>query len=93
LVTEAKTKPTLKRPPKFLAVIDEDGCTGCGICIEFCPVDCIIYVDGPEFPRLNAACRVVDKDCIGCKLCAKECPWDAIVMIDLRGKPSETQQI
>ena len=30
-----------KRKPKVMAIIDEDNCTGCQVCIPFCPVDCI----------------------------------------------------
>ena len=38
LAPSVKTK---KRKPKFMAVVDEDNCTGCQVCIPFCPVDCI----------------------------------------------------
>jgi electron transport complex protein RnfB len=73
-----------KKKPKWLAVIDEDGCTGCEVCIYFCPVaDCIIKLPGPEFPSLNAVCRVVDELCIGCSACARACPWEAILMLPL----------
>ena len=30
-----------KKRPKLMAVVDEDNCTGCGVCIPFCPTDCI----------------------------------------------------
>lgn len=88
---EAKPKPAPKGKPKFLAVIDEEICSGCDICIEFCPVDCIREVDGPDFARVNAVCRVIPEECIGCKICARECPWDAIEMIDLRPKAAGQQ--
>jgi len=36
-----KTARKKKVPPK-VAIIDENGCTGCEVCIELCPVDCIL---------------------------------------------------
>ena len=30
-----------KRKPRLMAVVDEDNCTGCQVCVPFCPVDCI----------------------------------------------------
>ena len=30
-----------KKKPKLIAVVDEDNCTGCQVCIPFCPVECI----------------------------------------------------
>ena len=38
---EIAQKPPRKKAPPKLAVIDQNGCTGCEVCIVFCPVDCI----------------------------------------------------
>ena len=41
-VGEPATKVGFKKKrPKSVAVVDEDNCTGCQVCIPFCPVDCI----------------------------------------------------
>ena len=43
--------PKAKKHPKKLAVIDQAGCRGCEVCIEFCHVDCILTVPGPEYDQ------------------------------------------
>jgi Pyruvate/2-oxoacid:ferredoxin oxidoreductase delta subunit len=72
------------RRPKQLAVINQSGCTGCQVCIDFCPADCILIVPGPD-PTNPTVHRLVEVDlprCIGCTLCAKYCPWLTIEMLD-----------
>ncbi len=79
----------LKKPPKRLAVIDQNSCSGCAnspACVAFCEtvtvkdavVDAIRYVSSPDAPN-NLAIIEYDK-CIGCALCAEVCPWEAITM-------------
>ena len=78
-----------KRPPKPKAFVDRDNCTGCEICIQFCPVEqCIIKVPEPSNWQLNGYVTVVESKCIGCRLCVRECPWDAISMVLSENKPT-----
>ena len=54
------------------AVVDKDTCTGCGACVDSCPVEAI-SMDG------DAAVVSAD-DCIDCGACVGECPVEAISM-------------
>jgi len=54
--------------------VDVDVCTGCGNCVDACPVEAI---------TLNNDKAVIDEDtCIECGVCVDECPVDAIEMED-----------
>ncbi len=57
----------------FLRETDREKCTGCGRCMEICPVN-VIKMEG-DFP-------VVDQEwCIGCGVCAVPCPSSAIRLV------------
>lgn len=60
--------------PRFLAVIDENWCIGCTLCIKACPVDCII--GAPKHMH-----TVVEDQCTGCELCIPVCPVDCISLV------------
>ncbi|MFN3296803.1 electron transport complex subunit RsxB [Caldimonas sp.] len=57
--------------PRMLAVIDEDWCIGCTLCIKACPVDCIVGTNKQMH-------TVIDELCTGCELCVPACPVDCI---------------
>jgi len=60
--------------PKTVAVIDEQTCIGCTLCIQACPVDAILGA-----PRQMHT--VIESECTGCDLCLPPCPVDCIEMV------------
>lgn len=56
----------------YTAETDSDLCTGCGICVEKCPMENITLQDDVA---------VLDEKCIGCGLCASNCQENAIELL------------
>jgi electron transport complex protein RnfB len=73
-----------------VAVIDEDKCTGCGVCVDTCPRSIISLL--PRDQTVVVMCRnkaigriarlQCKTACVGCKRCEKQCPSDSIHVID-----------
>ena len=83
-------RPALPLDPQFgkhrstsVAVIDENACIGCALCLQACPVDAI--VGAPQFMH-----TVIQTECTGCELCIAPCPVDCIDLIELK-KPCLNQ--
>lgn len=58
----------------FLPEIDEHNCTGCGKCVEVCPVEAMALVSAadPQKPKRKKA-RVNEDLCLGCGVCVRQC--------------------
>ena len=59
----------------FLSQVDSDICSGCGTCVEKCPVDAIELNDS-DIAEVNA------EYCLGCGVCAHFCPENAITLLE-----------
>ena len=65
---------------KTVAVIDEDRCIGCVMCIKACPTDAIIGM-------AKHMHTVFTQDCTGCELCIEPCPVDCIDLVPAQSNP------
>ena len=54
-----------------LPEVDATRCTGCGLCPQVCPTDCLAM--GRHLPWLARPL-----DCVRCGLCVAVCPVDAV---------------
>ena len=74
-----------KKKPKTVAVVMEGHCTGCEVCVPFCPVDCIETEPARAYPdRPIPPVQIRFDECIGCQICVRACTkltWDAIRMV------------
>ena len=55
-------------------IIDTEKCTGCGACVDVCPMEVFEIKDGKSI--------IAKDECIGCRACEAQCPVDAIKIED-----------
>jgi Na+-translocating ferredoxin:NAD+ oxidoreductase subunit B len=60
--------------PRTLALIEEEHCIGCTLCIQACPVDAIVGA-------AKLMHTVLADRCTGCELCVPPCPVDCIALL------------
>ncbi|NLT64983.1 MAG: 4Fe-4S binding protein [Acidobacteria bacterium] len=66
----------LMTPNRFLAVVDEEKCTGCGICVERCKFDAVVMVKASTPSKQKS--YVDPEKCKGCGLCIITCKPNAL---------------
>jgi NAD-dependent dihydropyrimidine dehydrogenase PreA subunit len=54
---------------RMIAMVDQEQCTGCGICIDACPEQAI---------SVKQLAAVDSERCIGCGACIPECPNESL---------------
>ena len=57
----------------FYVMVDEEACTGCGICLERCQFGARSLLDNIS--------QVDQKRCVGCGLCVMTCPSEAMTLV------------
>ena len=63
----------------FLPKVNSKNCTGCGQCVEVCPVEAmgLVSANDPKKGKSKIA-QVNENICLGCGVCAKKCTKDAL---------------
>ena len=51
------------------AKVDKEKCTGCGVCVDICPVEAI---------KIENDKAVISDECVDCGACVNQCPKEAI---------------
>lgn len=64
--------PPLRYLPNVVTLaLDDEKCTGCGMCLEVCP-HAVFRLEGRK-------ARIADRDaCMECGACARNCPSEAL---------------
>jgi Pyruvate/2-oxoacid:ferredoxin oxidoreductase delta subunit len=62
---------------RYLALLDDDACTRCGICVRRCPFAAWSLQGTGE----DRVLRLQERECRGCGVCATGCPESAIAMV------------
>jgi electron transport complex protein RnfB len=63
-------------PNRFLAIVDEEKCTGCEVCIERCPFEAIKMNPDETFEEQKSS--IDPEKCKGCGLCIISCEPNAL---------------
>jgi len=65
--------------PRSVAIIDEEWCIGCTLCLPACPTDAILGSN-------KMMHTVIEPYCTGCELCINVCPVDCISLENVTGE-------
>lgn len=74
----------------FLAEVDHETCTGCGVCVKRCQVKAVSVKGSPPRAVISSS------RCIGCGLCVPKCPAGALKLVEREeGKepPDDTEAL
>jgi NAD-dependent dihydropyrimidine dehydrogenase PreA subunit len=65
----------------FMPAVAADRCSGCGLCVDACPVEAMALVsaEDPKRPARRKA-KVLEDSCLGCGVCVRACKAGALAL-------------
>ncbi|PKL23750.1 MAG: (Fe-S)-binding protein [Spirochaetae bacterium HGW-Spirochaetae-3] len=70
----------------YIPKVKEESCTGCGRCVEACPVEAMALVSAEDSKRpARRKAKVLEDACLGCGVCVRACPTGAL---SLKSRPA-----
>lgn len=77
--------PASVQTSNYVSRVNEETCTGCGRCVDPCPVNAIEVVAGESKRSKRGKVIRIDADaCIGCGVCRLSCALDGIALVKRR---------
>lgn len=74
--------PGVVATSNYVSQVNQDTCTGCGRCVDPCPVNAIEVVAGESKRSKRGKVIRIDADaCIGCGVCRLSCALDGIALV------------
>ena len=66
----------------FLPRVDEASCSGCGKCVDICPIEAmsLVSANDPQRSKKRKA-RLAEELCLGCGICVRSCPSRSIALV------------
>ncbi len=66
----------------FLPRVDEASCSGCGKCVDLCPIEAmsLVSANDPQRSKKRKA-RLAQEICLGCGICVRSCPSRSIALV------------
>jgi ferredoxin len=65
----------------YLPVVDRESCTGCGKCVDACPVEAMALVSANDHDKRRRKLARVEEDlCLGCGVCIRKCEKGSLTL-------------
>jgi ferredoxin len=66
----------------FIPHLKDDDCTGCGKCVNVCPVEAMTLVSANNPHHLQKRKSKINNDiCLGCGVCVRVCPTGSLLLV------------
>jgi Fe-S-cluster-containing hydrogenase component 2 len=71
----------------FIPAVVEEKCTGCGKCVEVCPVESLSLVSaGDPVNKKKKKAKLIERHCLGCGICVRSCSREALKLVERKVK-------